>query len=623
MKAPMNEDQAPHDRPDDEYVPEDDAIIGVYFRRSLLVAVVLAALGAAAYFLASRPPEQPPEVAIEAAAPEAVAREVTPPEVRFADVTREAGIDFVHWNGAEGEKLLPETMGSGSAFLDYDNDGDQDLLLVNSASWPHSASGKSAATALYRNDGRGRFEDVSRESGIDLAAYATGVAVGDVDNDGWVDVFFTAVGPNHLFMNRRGRFEEATAAAGVAGEEAEWSTSAGFFDADRDGDLDLFVCNYVRWSRAIDQQVDYRLTGVGRAYGPPVNYEGTFPYFYPNRGDGTFADASQASGVRVRNDVTGVPVAKALGLAPVDVDGDGWIDVLVANDTVRNFFFHNRGIGADGVVTFQETAELYGLAYGREGEATGAMGIDSAHFRNDADLGFAIGNFANEMTSLYITQGEATLFADEAITEGIGAPSRTMLSFGVLFFDYDLDGREDVLQANGHLETEIGAVDPSQTYEQAPQLFWNAGPGQRQGFVAVDLAAAGDLARPLVGRGGSFADVDGDGDLDVVLTQAGRAAVLLANEQRLGHHWLRLRLVDPGSQRDAIGAWVELTAGGVTQRRQVMPTRGYQSQSELPVTFGLGENDAVEALTVTWPDGTVQELGDLELDRLHVIEKGA
>jgi len=316
-------------------------------------------------------------------------------------------------------------------------------------------------------------------------------------------------------------------------------------------------------------------------------------------------------------------VSLALGLAPVDVDGDGLIDVLVANDTVRNFFFHNRGVGPDGVVTFQETAEFYGLAYGREGEATGAMGVDAAYFRNDGDLGFAIGNFANEMTSFYISQGEATLFADESISEGIGAPSRTLLSFGVLFFDYDLDGRLDVLQANGHLENEIDAVDPSQTYEQPSQLFWNAGPDQRQGFVEVDLATAGDLARPLVGRGGSFADVDGDGDLDVVLTQAGRAAVLLRNEQKLGHHWLRLRLVDPAGQRDAIGAWVALTAGGVTQRRQVMPTRGYQSQSELPVTFGLGSADTIDALTITWPDGTLQEVPGLELDRLHVVEKGA
>ena len=608
--------------PNDDYVPEDDAIIGVWARRSLLIVVAVAVLAAAVYFFLQRPESEAPEIEIDTEAPQDVEREIAPPEVRFADVTTESGIDFVHWNGAEGEKLLPETMGSGSAFLDYDNDGDQDLLLVNGSSWPHSAEKRPATTALYANDGSGRFEDVSVAAGIALETYGTGVAVGDVDNDGWVDVFLAAVGENRLFMNRAGRFEETTATAGVAGDGAEWSTSAAFFDYDRDGDLDLFVCNYVRWSRQIDEEVDFQLTGVGRAYGPPVNYEGTFAYLYENRGDATFKDVSAASGIQVVNDVTGVPVAKALGVAPVDVDRDGFVDLLVANDTVRNFFFHNQGAGADGSVTFQETAEFYGLAYDRVGNATGAMGADVAHYRNDEEVGFALGNFANEMTSLYISQGEPTLFADEAISEGIGAPSRTALSFGVFFFDYDLDGRLDVLQSNGHLENEINSVDPSQTYEQPTQLFWNAGPEYRQGFVPVDVAGAGGLAKPLVGRGGSYGDIDGDGDLDVVLTQTGRAAVLLRNEQDLGHHWVRIRLVDPSGQRDAIGAWVELTAGGLTQRRQVSPTRGYQSQSELIVTFGLGTHETVDALRITWPDGTVEDVEEVGIDQLNVIEKG-
>lgn len=616
----MSKEQNPRDLPDDEYVPEDDAIIAVWGRRSLLVVLAAAVVAAVVYLFASRPAAVEPEVGIDREAPQEVEREVVPPDVPFTDVTRAAGIEFVHWHGAEGEKLLPETMGSGSAFFDYDNDGDQDLLLVNAASWPHSENKKATATTLYANDGGGRFADVTREAGIGVAHYGTGVAVGDVDNDGWVDVFLTAVGPNRLFMNREGRFEEVTGAAGVAGEAGEWSTSAGFFDYDRDGDLDLFVANYVRWSRDIDQEVDYRLTGVGRAYGPPINYEGTFPYLYANRGDGTFEDVSEASGIQVTNDVTGVPVAKALGLAFVDADHDGYIDVLVANDTVRNFFFHNQG-NADGGVSFQETAEFFGLAYDRTGAATGAMGADAAHYRNDEDLGIALGNFANEMTSLYISQGEPTLFADEAISEGIGAPSRTALSFGVFFFDYDLDGRLDVLQTNGHLENEINSVDPSQNYEQPTQLFWNAGPEHRQSFVPVDPEKAGDLAKPIVGRGGSYADIDGDGDLDVVLTQVGRAAVLLRNDQGLAHHWVRIRLVDPEGQRDALGAWIELRAGGVTQRRQVTPTRGYLSQSELPVTFGLGTTDRVDAVAVTWPDGTVQDVDAVAVDQLNVIEK--
>jgi hypothetical protein len=441
--------------------------------------------------------------------------------------------------------------------------------------------------------------------------------VGDVDDDGRVDLFFTAVGPNRLFRNRGGRFEEATGRAGVAGEPDAWSSSAAFVDVDADGDLDLFVANYVRWSKDIDFAVDYRLVGVGRAYGPPMNYEGTYPYLYLNDGDGTFTDVSAAWGVEVDNPVTGRPMGKGLGVAPADVDGDGFIDLLVANDTVGKFFFHN-----DGGRRFVEKGAASGLAYDRFGNATGAMGVDSGQFRNDADLAFAIGNFANEMTSLYVSQGEPTLFADEAIGEGIGAPSRTALTFGLFLFDADLDGRLDLLQTNGHLEEEIAKVDPSQSYRQAAQLFWNAGPDRRQTFVPVPAERIGDLARPIVGRGSAFADVDGDGDLDVVLTQAGGPALLLRNDQRSGHHWLRVKLVgDPaaGSNRDAIGAVVELTAGGVTQRRQVMPTRSYLSQSWLPVTFGLGAATTVDALAVTWPGGGRQEVAVGAVDRELVV----
>ncbi|MDH3746291.1 MAG: VCBS repeat-containing protein, partial [Acidobacteriota bacterium] len=505
---------------------QDDAIIGVAFKRSLQTLGLLAALGMLFFLLGRRQPPEAPEVSIERQAPRQVVEEETAPEVRFVEVSAASGVDFVHLNGAEGEKLLPETMGSGAAFFDFDNDQDQDLLLVNSTTWPHTGHAGSGPTSrMFRNDGTGSFTDVTSETGLGLRLYGTGVAVGDYDGDGWTDVFVAAVGGNRLLQNVGGRFTDVTAAAGVVGDAGAWSTSAAFFDADNDADLDLFVCNYVRWSRDIDLELDYRLTGVGRAYGPPVNYEGTFSYLYRNNGDGTFSDISAASGIEVRNEATGVPVGKALAVLPIDFEGDGRLDLLVANDTVRNFVFHNLG---DGI--FEEVGEFWGVAYGRSGEATGAMGVDAAYYRNDSDLGFAIANFANEMTSLYVSQGDPTLFADEAIGEGVGAPSRSVLSFGILFMDVDLDGRLDLLETNGHLESEINSVDPSQSYAQPGQLFWNAGPVGRQGFVALPAEAIGDLARPIVGRGSAYADIDGDGDLDLVLTQAAGPALLMRND---------------------------------------------------------------------------------------------
>ncbi len=601
---------APHRPPR----PAGDEIIARAFRRSLAVIAALALLAAGIGWWLHRDRAAPVAEA-ELAAPRTLqeAQRVTAPPLPFTDITRAAGIDFVHVNGARGDKLLPETMGGGVAFFDYDNDGDPDLLLVNSQDWPDAPQRRPATSHLYRNDGGGRFTDVSEAAGLALAAYGMGVAVGDYDGDGWRDVFITALGRNHLFRNEQGHFREVTDAAGVAGADDAWSTSAAFFDYDNDGDLDLFVANYVQWSRAIDFEVNFRLTGIGRAYGPPTTFRGTFPYLYRNDGNGRFTDVSQAAGVQVRNPATGAPMAKSLGVRPLDVDGDGRLDLFVANDTVQNFLFHNLGNGR-----FEEIGADVGVAFDRNGAATGAMGVDAAHFRNDPDVALAVANFANEMSSLYVSQGDAGLFADEAMTEGIGPLSRAALTFGLFFFDADLDGRADLLQANGHLEEEINVVQPSQHYAQPPQLFWNCG-DCAQGFVLAEQV--GDLARPLVGRGAAYADIDGDGDLDVILTQVGAAPRLLRNDQRLGHHWLRLRLVGQGANRDAIGARLTLSAGGRTQYRDVMPARSYLSQVELPVTFGLGDATRVERLVIHWPDGRRQTLTDLPVDRLLIVHE--
>ncbi len=597
--------------------------VGGHQRHSAFVPRALLGVGVALFLASCRAEEPAAEPAAGASAGSqaivATAAPAGPPAVRFTDVTAAAGIDFEHYTGGYGDKLLPETMGGGVAFLDYDGDGDEDLLLVNSSNWPHHPSDRPDPTmALYRNDGAWSFQDVTREAGLDLSFYGMGAAVADYDADGDLDVFFTAVGENRLARNDGGKFSDATGEAGVAGAAGEWSTGAGFFDADSDGDLDLLVCNYVRWSKEIDFELDFRLSGIGRAFGPPQSYRGTHPYLYRNDGDGTFTDVTEASGLRVEDSETGEPVAKSLALGLADVDGDGRIDVLVANDTVRNFFFHNIG-GASGTVAFEEVGEDWGLAYDRNGNATGAMGIDSGFYRNDHNLGFMIGNFAGEMSSVYTAQDDPAFFVDEAIGEGIGDPSRSMLSFGLLLFDYDLDGRLDMLQANGHVEGKIAEVDPAQSYLQAAQLFWNAG---EQGFVLVDAGASGDLAREIAGRGAAYADLDADGDLDVVLTQVGGPPLLLRNDQDLGHHRLRVRLVGRAPNRDAIGAWVKLSAGGVVQRRQVMPTRSYLSQVEPTVTFGLGAATRVDSLKVVWPDASEQVVEDVIVDRLRVVEQG-
>jgi len=594
-----------------------EAIIRHWFRRSLAVilGIGIIATGIGWYLNRDGAPVATIEEAIVAGPViEEKAPQQPPPAVVFRDITTAAGIDFVHTNGAYGDKLMPETIGSGAAFFDYDNDGDPDLLLVNSTWFPGHEQETTPTLALYRNDGSGQFKNVTRETGLDINCYGMGVAAGDVDNDGWTDLYITALGENYLLKNGQGSFTNITATSGTAGQPSDWSTAAAFLDVDNDGDLDLFVGNYVQWTREVDLEIDFHLTGLGRAIGAPNHFYGTTNRLYRNDGQGTFSDISQSAGIIITDPVTQAPTGKALSVAPVDYDRDGWIDLFVANDTTRNFLYHNLGEGQ-----FEEIGALEGIAFDRNGKATGAMGIDAAYFRNDEDLGIGIGNFANEMSSLYVTVGGQPPFADEAVLEGFGPASRQALTFGLFFFDYDLDGRLDLLQANGHLEAEINVVQSSQTYAQPAQLFWNCGSVCRNRFVAV--TGTGDLATPMVGRGAAYADIDNDGDLDVVITQNGRRAVLFRNEQSLGHHWLRVRLAGNHSNRNAIGAVVELSVDGITQRRVVMPTRSYLSQSELPLTFGLGTSNAVDELHITWPDGHRQTVPVPAVDVLMTINQ--
>ncbi len=603
----------------DRYVPEggDDQVIAVALRRSLiglLVAVCVVGLGVAVVVFSGE--AEPEPVVKDTTAPVAlVADEAILPEVRFTDITQEAGIDFVHVNGAQGERLLPETMGSGAAFFDVDNDGDQDLLCVNGMWWPHSdrANEPAPAGVLYLNDGAGNYVDSGWDLGPPLQG--TGLACGDVDGDGLIDVYIAAVGSNRLLRNTGSGFEDITVAAGVGGGANAWASSPAFADIDGDGDLDLFVPQYIDWSREKDIAAAFTLNGTDRAYGPPKQYAGTHCVLYRNDG-GTFTDISAHAGVQVVNAATGVPVGKALAVAPADLDRDGHMDFIVANDTTRNFLFRGKGDG-----TFEEVGETAGVAYDPRGMSTGAMGIDVGHYRNDDVLGVGIGNFANEMTSFYVDSGQGKWFSDEATVEGIGAPTRAQLSFGLLLLDYDLDGRLDLFQTNGHLEEEIAQVQPSQSYRQPAQMFWNAGTQRPTCFEIVPPDTLGDLARPIVGRGATMADIDGDGDLDLLITQPGERPLLLRNDQATGHHWLRVSLEDMVGNAQGYGAWIECTVGGVTQRRQVQPTRSYLSQVEVPVTFGLGTVDAVDALVVQWPDGERQEVDVDGVNRHIVVER--
>lgn len=604
-------------------VPEDDQVVGRALKLSAFVVLAIAVVVVAAVLLQTQEEEVVPEEAVQSALP--TTRNLPPlkiPSLPFADITQSAGIDFEHENGASGQKLLPETMSGGGAFFDFDNDGDQDILCVNSMAWPWAETQPETATtaALYENDGSGNFKNVTAGSGLDVVFYGNGVACGDYDNDGLVDLFITAVGPNRLFHNDgNGKFTDMSVGAGVSGSETGWATSAGWFDYDNDGDLDLMHCNYLEWTREKDESMEFTLDGSLRAYGRPTDFRGAWPQLFRNDGDGKFIDVSADAGIQITNANTDEPLAKSLGLTFADINADNYLDVVIANDTVQNLLLVNQQNG-----TFKEQAAASGVAFANDGKTRGAMGIDIACFRNSDALGITIGNFANEMTALYVCQTPGfPNFRDEAVSNGIGPVTRTELTFGVMFADLDLDQRLDIVACNGHLEEDIQKVQSSQTYEQPPQILWNCGPEYDNEFMIVPEENTGtQFAKRMVGRGAARADIDNDGDLDLLLFSSGGKPRLLRNDQTTGNHWVRFKLIGSSVNLDAIGTTVRLTLPDDTVlTRTVMPTCSYQSQSELPLTFGLGECDSLKSAEVTWPNGQKTELADVVIDQINLIQE--
>jgi hypothetical protein len=522
--------------------------------------------------------------------------------IQFRDITAQAGIHFIHNNAAFGKKWLPETLGSGAAFIDYDNDGYPDILLVNGEDWPGHA--KTASTLkLYHNNHDGTFTDVTQKAGLAVSLFGMGVAVGDYDNDGYDDLFITTLGQSRLFHNNgNGTFTDVTKSAGLWGPN-ELSTSAAWVDYDRDGKLDLVVANYVQWSPQTD--IYCTLDGAHKSYCTPESYRGATARLWHNLGGGKFEDATQKAGLF---DST----SKSLGVALLDYNNDGWPDILLANDTQPNKLYLNKQNG-----TFEEKAVAAGVAFSEDGVARAGMGVDAADYDRSGHPSLIITNFANQMLSLYHNEGNG-LFVDEAPRSEVGRNTLVTLGFGCFFFDYDNDGWPDIFIADGHIENEIERVQKRVSYAEPPHLFRNLGGGKFQ-EVTSQMGAA--FASPKVARGAAYADIDNDGALDILVTTNGGRPWLFHNEGTTRHS-LRLKLVGTKSNRDGIGAVVRVTTGGDKQWQMLRSGSSYLSQSELVLTFGLDNATKADAIEIQWPSGQVDKLSSIAADQTLTVQEG-
>lgn len=525
------------------------------------------------------------------------------PEVKYVDVTEEVGINFEHFNGVTGEKFFLEALGSGAAFFDYDNDGDLDLYLVNGAPLIDPKPPIPPTNALYRNNGDGTFTDVTKRAGVGDTGYGLGCAVGDYDNDGFLDLYVANFQDNVLYRNNGdSTFTDVTKEAGVSG--SYWSSSCSFFDYDNDGYLDLYVANFANFGLEDNPWCGLKSKNI-RAYCEPDMFEGTPDVLYHNNGDGTFTDVTKEAGIN--------SISKGLGLAIGDYDNDGYLDIYVASDATINFLHHNNGDG-----TFVEIALPAGVGFSEDGMPENGMGTNCGDYDNDGYLDITVTNYENQTNTLYHNDGD-NFFSDLTFASGTGEHTLPGLCWGTNFFDFDNDGYKDIFYASGHVIDNLKELGMEGTHEMMNFLFWNRGDGT---FSNVSSNSGSGMLLKKVSRGAAFGDYDNDGDIDILVTNCNQAPNLLRNDGGNRNNWLVVKVIGTESNRAGIGTRIRVVTGTLSQIEGIKSGSGYLSQNDLRAHFGLGRYDRVDLVEITWPSGLREQRENIPSNRLLIVTEG-